>query len=312
MDHSKIKGYFLAALAAATYGTNPVFAIPLYDGGMNANSVLLFRYLLSLPMLAVMARVRGRSLRLPRHSIVPVCILGVLMGMSSLSLFVSYNYMNAGVASTLLFVYPVMVAMLMILCFGERFKASTAICLALMAAGLLLMMRTDGGPGISMFGCVAVGVSSLTYAIYIVMTNVSKAVKGIPTLALLFWELLSGSMVFVFMVALGTPLTLPSDIWQWGGVTALALLPTAVSLTCTTMAIQSIGSTPTAILGALEPVTAVVLSVVVLGQGLTPREMAGGLLIVAATTLVVAGDGVDHVLLGVRRMFPAIRHNQSK
>ena len=267
MDHSKIKGYFLAALAAATYGTNPVFAIPLYDGGMNANSVLLFRYLLSLPMLAVMARVRGRSLRLPRHSIVPVCILGVLMGVSSLSLFVSYNYMNAGVASTLLFVYPVMVAMLMILCFGERFKASTAICLALMAAGLLLMMRTDGGPGISMFGCVAVGVSSLTYAIYIVMTNVSKAVKGIPTLALLFWELLSGSMVFV---------------------------------------------TPTAILGALEPVTAVVLSVVVLGQGLTPREMAGGLLIVAATTLVVAGDGVDHVLLRVRRMFPAIRHNHSK
>ena len=66
MDSQKIKGYLLAALAAATYGTNPVFAIPLYDDGMNANSVLLFRYLLSLPMLALMARMRGRSLKMPR------------------------------------------------------------------------------------------------------------------------------------------------------------------------------------------------------------------------------------------------------
>lgn len=312
MDSQKIKGYLLAALAAATYGTNPVFAIPLYDDGMNANSVLLFRYLLSLPMLALMARMRGRSLKMPRKAIVPVCVLGVLMGMSSLSLFVSYDYMNAGVASTQLFVYPVMVAMLMILCFGERFKASTAVCLLLMSAGLVMMMRPDGDRSLSAVGCLAVGISSLTYAIYIVMTNVSAVVRGIPTLTLLFWEIFSGSLVFLFMIAVGTPLTMPASLAQWGGVTALALLPTAVSLTCTTMAIQSIGSTPTAILGALEPVTAVVLSVIVLGQGLTPREMAGGLLIVAATTLVVAGNRVDSVLLRVRKMFPSIHRNHSK
>ena len=77
-----------------------------------------------------------------------------------------------------------------------------------------------------------------------------------------------------------------------------------VSLSCTTIAIHCIGSTPTAIFGALEPVTAVVLSVVTLGQSITARELAGGLLIVVATTLVVAADPIDKVLLRMRKMFP--------
>ena len=109
----KMKGYLLAALAAATYGTNPAFAVPLYEHGMNPNTVLLFRYAMGLPLLAAMVLLRGHSLRVERRDLTPLAILGVLMGISSLTLFASYNYMNSGIASTLLFVYPVMVALLM-------------------------------------------------------------------------------------------------------------------------------------------------------------------------------------------------------
>lgn len=307
----KFKGYLLAAIAAATYGTNPAFAVPLYEHGMNPTSVLLFRYLLGLPVIAAMLLFRGHSLKIEKNEIAPIAVLGVLMGISSLTLFAAYNYMNSGIASTLLFVYPLMVALLMTLIFHEKFRITTGICLVVMAGGLFLLLKAPAGSEINLTGILLVMISSLTYAIYLVMTNVSKKIEGIPTLKLLFWQLLFGSFVFLFMLAIGTPLTLPAIKTDWINLTLLALLPTVVSLSCTTMAIHCIGSTPTAIFGALEPVTAVVLSVVFLDQGLTSKELAGGLLVVIATTLVVAADPIDKTLLRMRKMFPVrLRKNK--
>lgn len=307
----KLKGYLLAALAAATYGTNPAFAVPLYAEGMNPNTVLLFRYVLGLPILAVMLMARGYSLKISRREMMPLGVLGVLMGISSLTLFESYNYMNSGIASTLLFVYPVMVAVLMTFLFHERFRATTALCLAIMTGGLILLLRAPEGVKISGIGVLLVMLSSLTYAIYLVMTNVSKTIQAIPTLKLLFWQLAFGSMVFLFMFAIGTPFTPVPQATSWINLVALAVLPTVVSLGCTTVAIHCIGSTPTAIFGALEPVTAVALSILTLDQSITPRELWGGLLIVIATTMVVASDHIDPVLLRVRKMFPRRLHNSS-
>lgn len=303
----KFKGYLLAAIAAASYGTNPAFAVPLYDQGLNPTSVLLFRYLLSLPILLIMMIWRGQSLKLNKSEIFPIAVLGILMALSSLGLFESYKYMNAGVASTLLFMYPVMVAVLMSFFFHERFRITTGLCLLVMACGLILLMRTDNAGGFSTIGFLFVFLSSLTYALYLVMTNVSKKLKGIPTIKLLFYQLLFGSVVFVAILASGEPLIVPQGAMGWIDVTALAILPTALSLGCTTMAIHCIGSTSTAIFGALEPVTAVILSVAFLGQSLTANECLGGLLIVIATTMVIAADPIDNALLRMRKMFPRHR-----
>lgn len=304
MKLDKVKGYALAAIAAAAYGTNPAFAVPLYGQGMNPVSVLLFRYLMGLPLLAIIMVLRGRSLSLRKEEMVPTMVLGVLMAVSSLTLFESYNYMNSGVASTLLFVYPVMVAVMMIMFFHEKFSISTVICLVVMGAGLLLLMKPQGNGMLSAFGCILVMLSALTYAIYIVMVNVSKNVKEMPTTKLLFYVLAWGSLVYVIMICCGSKLTLPSAGWGWANLLALAVIPTAISLACTTRAIQLIGSTPTAILGALEPVSAVVLSVAVLGQPITGQDIIGGVLIVAAATIVICAGPVDRALLRMRKMWP--------
>ena len=303
----KFKGYILAAFAAAAYGTNPAFAIPLYETGMNPNSVLLFRYCIGIPILAILMGIRKLDFQLKRDELMPVFILGVLMALSSLTLFESYNYMNSGVASTLLFVYPVMVAVMMTFFFRERFKTSFIFCFLFMGAGLILLMRPEGGAGINMLGFLLVMVSALTYAIYIVLVNESKAISKIPTTKLLFYVLIFGSTVFLFKMAAGTELTLPAKATGWYNLTALAIIPTVLSLACTSAAIHIIGSTPTAIFGALEPLTAVVLSVVFLGQDISVREIAGGLLIIIATTIVVTSNSVDKFILHVRKMFPVKR-----
>lgn len=307
----KFKGYLLAALAAAAYGTNPAFAIPLYEMEMNPNSVLLFRYGMGIPILALVMAIRKIDFSLHKDEIIPVFILGVLMAVSSLTLFESYNYMNSGIASTLLFVYPIMVAVIMTFFFKEHFKASLILCFLFMIGGLILLMRPSGDNALSGFGFLLVMVSALTYAVYIVLVNASKAISRIPTTKLLFYVLIFGSTVFLFKIAVGTELTLPGRHVGWFNLLALAIIPTVLSLACTSAAIHIIGSTATAIFGALEPVTAVVLSVVFLGQSITTQEIIGGLLIVVATTIVVTSNSVDKLILHVRKMFPKhLIHNR--
>lgn len=307
MKPTEIKGYALAALAAAAYGTNPAFAIPLYEQGMNPNSVLFFRYLFGIPLIALVMAARGVPFRLSREEIGPTAILGILMAFSSLALFESYKYINSGIASTLLFVYPVMVAVMMIFFFHEKMRMSVVLCLVIMSVGLILLMKPQGEITLSPFGCLLVMVSALTYALYIIFVNVSKVIKAIPTSKLLFYVLACGSAVYLAMMPLGNELTLPTKESGWLNLTALAVIPTLLSLTCTTKAIQLIGSTPTAILGALEPVSAVLLSVTVLGQSLTPRDIAGGILIIIATTIEIGDKSVDKLILHVRKLFPRMR-----
>lgn len=307
MKPTEIKGYALAALAAGAYGTNPAFAIPLYEQGMNPNSVLFFRYLFGIPLIALVMAARGVPFRLSREEIGPTAILGILMAFSSLALFESYKYINSGIASTLLFVYPVMVAVMMISFFHEKMRMSVVLCLVIMSVGLILLMKPQGEITLSPFGCLLVMVSALTYALYIIFVNISKVIKAIPTSKLLFYVLACGSAVYLAMMPLGNELTLPTKESGWLNLTALAVIPTLLSLTCTTKAIQLIGSTPTAILGALEPVSAVLLSVTVLGQSLTPRDIAGGILIIIATTIVIGDKSVDKLILHVRKLFPRMR-----
>lgn len=300
----KFKGYFFAALAAASYGTNPAFAIPLYDDGMDPNSVLLFRYILGLPFLILLLRVRKIGFRMKKDEIVPVFILGILMALSSLTLFESYRFMNSGIASTLLFVYPVLVAVIMVFFFHEQFRISIVLCLLLMCAGLALLARPEPGESLSGYGFLLVMLSAIVYALYIVLVNVNRRIAAIPTTKLLFYVLIFGSLVFLFKIAIGSEVTVPQRPVYWLNLLALAIIPTILSLACTSMAIHLIGSTGTAIFGALEPVTAVVLGILILGQGVTVNEIIGGVLIVVATTIVVASKNVDRFILHVRKMFP--------
>lgn len=94
--NAKVKGYFLGAIAAATYGTNPLFALPLYKDGMDPDSVLFFRYLFAIPILGMMIKGRGRSFKVERKAVAPLIVMGLLVAFSSLALFQSYNYMEVG------------------------------------------------------------------------------------------------------------------------------------------------------------------------------------------------------------------------
>lgn len=305
---NKFKGYIFAAASAATYGTNPTFAVPLYEGGMNPVSVLFFRYLLAIPILLSIIFIRGYDLKLDKRYVLPVVSLGALMSVSSLTLFESYNYMNSGIASTILFLYPIMVSVIMMTFFKERFKWITIVCLVLASVGISLLYKNEHGDVLNTIGVILVVISSLTYAIYIVYVNLSP-LNDVPTVKLIFYQLVVGIGVYLIAIACGKPFIMPGSVYQWGNVLGLAIFPTVLSFVWTTKAIHTIGSTPTAILGALEPLTAIVLGVILLGQTLSERECVGLILIILATTLVVSSDSMSRYFLRMRKMFPSQRKN---
>ncbi len=303
--NEKAKGYILAVIAAATYGMNPLFALPLYADGMNPDSVLFFRYLFAIPLVGAMIKGRGRDFKIHRTDILPLVVLGVLMAASSLTLFEAYNYMDAGIASTILFIYPILVALIMAAVYKEKVTMQTALCILLALSGIAMLYQGGDGVTLSLTGTLLVFASALSYAIYIVGVN-RPSLKEMATLKVTFYVLLFGVSLFVVRLWMSHDLTLPTRWWLWGNLVALAVFPTAISFLCTTSAIQRIGSTPTAILGALEPVTAIFFGITVFGERLTARDCMGITLILVAVTVVVAGGNITHQLVRFRKMFPRL------
>ncbi|WP_176012600.1 DMT family transporter [Victivallis sp. Marseille-Q1083] len=299
----KVKGFLFGAVAAATYGMNPLFALPLYREGLNADSVLFYRYTLAIVMLGIWMKLQRQSFRLNGNEILPLVIAGLLFAASSLFLFLSYRHMDAGIASTILFVYPVMVAVIMALFFHEKATPVTVASIVLALSGIALLYRGgDGGP-LSFAGILLVILSALSYAIYIVGVKQS-ALKNLSGAKLTFYSLLFGLSIYIVRLDFCLGLQVVPSWQSWGNVVAIALLPTVVSLSCTALAIHYIGATPTAILGALEPVTAVFFGVAVFGESLTFRLVAGILLIIVSVSLIIAGRTVQKSLNELfRRLF---------
>lgn len=303
--NAKAKGYILGSIAAASYGMNPLFALPLYKAGMDPDSVLFFRYLFAIPLLGIMIKARGRSFKIQRKETFPLIIMGLLVALSSLTLFLSYNYMAAGIASTLLFVYPIMVALIMAMVFKEKLALQTIVCMLLALGGIGLLYKSEEGSTLSLIGTLLVFASSLSYAIYIVGIN-QTSLKNVATLKVTFYVLLFGLSLFVARLLYSGVLNTPDQWYLWANLLALAVFPTAISFLCTTGAIQYIGSTPTAILGALEPVTAIFFGIAVFGESLTVRESFGLVMIIVAVTFVIAGGNITSQLVRFRKLFPRL------
>ena len=253
---------------------------------MDSVSVLFWRYALSVPMLAVLMLCRHIDFRLSKAEAIQIALLGAVMALSSLLLYLSYNYMDAGLASTILFVYPIVTAVLMAFVFHERVAPLVWGCLALASVGIGVLCELNGNTHVSIAGVLLSLGSALTYAIYLVFINKGH-ITHLPSAKITFYVLLFGSLMLGVLLLCRWQIAVPQGL-HWGYSIGAALFPTALSLVLTTLAIQGIGSTQTAILGAMEPITAVMVGLTLFGEHLTVRSCIGIALIVIAVTIVVA------------------------
>jgi len=233
-----------------------------------------------------------KSFRISGSELKTLGSLGLLFAASSITYYQSFRFMDAGIASTILFVYPVMVAVIMAAFFREKVTASTVTAIILALAGIGLLYRGDGGVSLSATGVLLVMISSLTYAVYIVVVNQSSI--RMSSLKLTFYALLI-CMLSLLAYSSTSPdlhLMLPPSPRAWFFACWLGLVPTVLSLVFMTIAVHEVGATPTAIMGALEPLTAVAIGAMVFGESLTVRLVIGIVLILSAVLLIVLGKNV--------------------
>lgn len=287
--NAKIIGYLCGTIAAITYGLNPLGALNLYSDGVNVNSVLFYRYGLATVLLAGLRLLQKKSFKISRRELGICTLLGLFFAMSSLSFFTSFNYMDAGISCTILFVYPVMVAVIMAVFFKERITLVVALSIGMALTGIALLYKGADGQALSTFGVLLVMLSALSYALYII--TVYKSKLSLPPVILTFYVMLVGTLIIVLHSFGGAEqrLQLLTSPAQWGWAVMLAVVPTVISLVMMVVAIKRIGSTPTAIMGALEPVTAVAIGVTVFGESFTGRIALGMSLILLAVLLIITG-----------------------
>lgn len=278
------KGFLCGIIAAVTYGLNPLFAKPLYKAGLTPDSVLFYRYLFAFAGLVLLVKLNGSPFRIKREELPWLLLNGIMMFLSSLFLFLSYEVMDVGIASTLLFVYPVMIALIMTLGFREKMSLVALASIVIALSGVAALCTGDN---VSWRGIIYVILSALAYAVYIVCVKVSP-LKNMASDTLTMYCLAIGTVGFIVRLDFGCSIpAIPPTVLAWTCAVLLALLPTMVSLYATALAIRFVGATATGILGALEPLTGVAIGVLVFGEELTIRLGAGIVLILIGVILLI-------------------------
>ena len=285
------KGVILAIISAICYGMNPLGALFLYEEGLNVNSVIFYRFIFASILLAIFMIIKKDSFYLKFKEIILLALLGLLFGISAISLFNSFLYMDAGLASTVLFIYPIFVAIIMALFFKEKNSIITILSIVFAFIGVVLLYESDGA-NVSNFGIFLVIVSSLCYAIYIVIIN--QYLK-LSSLKVTFYSMLFCTITILIHSFFDSSLNIMPlvNFNMWFYTIFLALVPTIISLLFLIKAIQLIGSTSASILGALEPLTAVLIGVYVFNEKITFWLVIGIVFILFGVILIVLKDYID-------------------
>lgn len=281
-------GYVNGIIASASYGTNPLFALPLYNLGIGTNSILFYRYFLAVAIYLIWIKfIKKVSIKITQKEFIILLLLGMFFSMSSLTLFDSFRYIEVGIACTILFIYPIIVVILMALFFGEKITKRVIVSIFLTFTGIILLYKGKADSVLNIRGVLMVLLSAVLYAFYIVGVKNISIIKHMKTEKLNFYVMLFGLMIYIFNLKFCTKLQILDKPIMLMCVLGLALFPTVISIETINIAIKLIGSTKTAILGALEPLTAIIIGVIVFNEQLSIRIIIGVILILSGVTLIV-------------------------
>ena len=278
-----VKGYLCAFISAFTYGLIPLFMIPIKkEESFSVDATLFYRFLIASGAIVFFLFYQKERLRISFREGLIMNLLGILYALSAEFLFLAYDYLSPGIASTIFFSYPIIVALVLILFYKEKLTIPTLLSLLLVVAGVGVLRIKKGealnyiGLGISLLG-------ALVYALYILIVNKVRIESSGVKIS--FYSMLFSSLYFLIKSLLLRESIIISSWTLAGDLTLFAIITTSLSLVTLVYAVRYIGSTPTAIMGAFEPIVAVLISVGLFGEQLTPSLVIGGMVIITGVLI---------------------------
>lgn len=283
MDKSsnKIKGIFYIAIASIAFGIMPILAKLAYKGGANPINTLALRFTFASIILFIYIKTKKLLLRVSKEQIKLILFMGVIgYSMTSILLFIAYNYIDVGIAGMILHTYPLMVMILSIIIYKEKFKLKKFLYLMVTTIGVFIMLDIKVG-SINTIGVVLVLLSALCYAIYVLGASNDK-VKNIDSYVMTFYISIISAIVGSTTGIVTNSFNNPINFYGIISILLIAFISTVVALMAFLKGVKLIGPTNSAIFSALEPIVSLVLGVIILGESISFKIIIGSTIIILA------------------------------
>lgn len=293
----RLNGIFYAIISSSSFGFSPLFSLGLLAAGLSNFDVLSYRWAVAAIILIIYAAVKGKSLKISTFDeLWKVILLSLLRSVTSITLLLGYANIASGIASTINYMYPMVVALCMMLFFRERKSAVNIISILIAIFGVYLLASGDGlkvEGGNTTLGLICSIISAFSFAAYYILMKQTKADK-IEVVKFTTWIMLLSAVYFIICgFIFDGKITIVSDIRLWGYIAGLGLWSTMVSNFTGVKAVRRIGPTMTSILGALQPLTAVILGVLFLNEHLGMRTIIGVCIIMVTVSFIVAHQHIQ-------------------
>lgn len=287
----KHNGVFYASISSASFGFSPLFSLGLLSAGLSSFDVLSYRWFIAGLVLMIYAACKKKSLRLNSFDEAwKIILISALRSITAITLLIGFANISSGIASTINFMYPVIVSVCMMVFFGEKRSLMDIIAILVSIFGVYLLASGDSiivEGGNTRLGLICSLISAFSFAAYYIVMKQVKADK-IEVVKFTTWVMMLSAVYFIACAFIfDGKLTIVTDGRSWLNILGLGLWATMVSNITGVKAVRRIGPTQTSILGALQPVTAVILGVLFLGEHLYLRSCIGILLILISVSIVV-------------------------
>ncbi len=283
-----VRGYIYIILSSVIYGCMPLMASHIYADGVTPMGLVLWRNVLSVPMIALLAVCFKQPLKIAPKKLGAVATLGIMgCALTPFLLFSSYRYMASGTATVLHFVYPLVVVMLEVVFLKKGLRGSTVLSLALFLAGIATFYTP--GAQINVTGSLIALASGVVFGIYIVLIGVFKIGK-IPSFTLSLFVAIASAVSMVFVCLLTGGFSMPATLFGWGMCLLFASLVNVCAFVLFQRGTLLIGGGRASILSAIDPVTSVLVGIIVLGEEASYLTVIGASLIIAASVIIAVAD----------------------
>lgn len=281
----RISGFILTIISAVSFGVMPIMARAAYASGADPVTVLFLRFTIATIIMVAILIIRKIPLPSGRTFIQLMLLGGVGYVGQSMCYFTALTLADASLVALLLYLYPILVAILSFFFLREKINKAKIIALVMALAGSAL---TIGFSGEGKTGGIILGITAaMIYSIYIVSgSRVMEKVQALPASTVIIF---SAALVYSGIVAVRGPV-FPTTTGGWLATVGVAVIGTVIAIGTFLAGMERIGPTNASTISTLEPAVTVILAGLLLGEELTIYKIIGGVLILAAVILLTRAD----------------------
>lgn len=286
------KGILYAILSSLAYAIMPIFAKVAYDNGSNSTSALIFRFLIAGVVLFIYLKIKKVNIKINLKQFFILLIMGALgYTVTTEALFLSYNYLDVGLATTLHYIYPAVVCLLSFIFFKEKVGYKKIISLILSILGVYSLIAFEDKT-LNTLGIILALFSGLCYGINVISLSL-KELKYLDHTVLIMYVCFGATLGLIIYGTFTDSIVLRFNFEIIYSYLGLSIISTIFSMILLLKAIELIGSTSASILGTFEAIMSIFLGVIFLGENLSFTLILGSTLIVMST-IILAKDKNDN------------------